>query len=71
MHETDSIVPELEDMPDCKPRNRDWSDRDIAILKRYWGKKDPEAIAEVLDRTIHALEQKVRGLKRNREWDVE
>jgi len=71
MHETDSIVDELEDLPDLKPRNKEWSDRDIAILKRYWGKKDPEAIAEVLGRTVHSLDQKVRNLKRNKEWDVE
>lgn len=70
MHETDAIVDELENLPDLKPRNREWSDRDIAILKRYYGKKDPEAIAHILGRSIHSLDQKVRSLKRNKEWDV-
>jgi len=69
MHETDSIVPELEDMPDITPRNREWTDLEVARLKRYWGRKSKSAIARILNRTVKSLEQKVSDLKQNGKWD--
>lgn len=69
MHETDSIIPELEEIPDYTPRNREWTDLEIAKLKRYWGRKPKPSIAAALDRTVSSLEQKVSHLKQSGRWD--
>lgn len=63
------VVPELEaHAKTYKPRNRPWSQREIAIVKKYYGRVP---IAELLkhldDRTINALDGMWKRLKQGGE----
>lgn len=61
IQEIEVVIPELEEIPDITPR-RYWSDWEISVLKKYYGRKSPEAIAQVINRTVHAVREKARYL---------
>ena len=50
------IIPELEE---SEPPIRYWTEREEAILRKYYGKADTKKIAEYLGRTIRAVKHKV------------
>ncbi|HOK27558.1 MAG TPA: hypothetical protein PLI21_00860 [Methanomassiliicoccaceae archaeon] len=49
------VVPELEE---STSNYRMWTEREIAILRKYYGKADTRRIAEVLNRSKNAVQSK-------------
>ncbi|MFA5313043.1 MAG: hypothetical protein WC375_07000 [Methanomassiliicoccales archaeon] len=60
------VIPELENAPDYRSRNQPWTERDLAILLKYWGKKDSLAVAKALNRTVEACKVKHYHLREER-----
>jgi hypothetical protein len=58
------VIPELEELPDAKPRN--WNERETEILWKY-RKKDLDRVAKTLGRTRDACEAKLKNLRRERD----
>ena len=57
------IIPELEgELADYHPRNRLWSEYDIAVLRNYYGRVPVEKIAGVLGRTPDSVRKKATSL---------
>ncbi len=64
--EEEIIIPELEDAPDTDYRQ--WSQKEEAILRRYYGKKRVADIAKYLNRSITSINGKANRMGlRNRE----
>jgi len=57
------VIPELENAPSYHSRNKPWTERDVAILRKYWGIKDNKAVAKVLNRTVEACKVKFFHLR--------
>jgi len=53
------IIPELEE---SEPPIRYWTEREEAILRKYYGKADPKKIAETLGRTKTAIQNKAQNM---------
>jgi hypothetical protein len=57
----DRIIKELNAAPDFNTRPP-WSEFEVSILKRYYGRKDPALIAKLLKRSKVALQRKAAYL---------
>ena len=57
---TDTIeIPELEEaMARFQPHKKDWSDRDIAILKKYYGRVPIQSLESTLHRQTVKIHEK-------------
>jgi len=57
-------VPRFEQWIEKNPRGvfREWSEREILILKKYWGKVPGKEIAKELGRSYTAMKQKATEL---------
>lgn len=58
----DISIPELDELPDTEPPRRPWTEREVAILRKYYGRKPTDAIAKVLNRTEKAVKFKARDI---------
>lgn len=58
----EAIIPELEELPAITPSRRPWTDREIAVLERYYGRRETKAIARALKRTPNAVGFKARSM---------
>ena len=56
------VVPELERLVRA-PRNRPWSDSDIATLRQYYRRVELHALAQHLGRTVAAVQNKAQQLQ--------
>ena len=54
------IIKQIEAAP--PPKIHWWTPFEIDVLKKYYGKKDPEAIAKALGRTRSAIDAKASTL---------
>ena len=61
MKKIEIVIPELEDLPDIEYK-REWTDWEIGVLRKYFGRKPTEAIGKVLKRTTAAVQSKAMGL---------
>ena len=61
--EPEIIIPELESAPEYHTRCHSWTERDVAILKKYWGKKADANVAKALNRSVGACRVKYLELK--------
>ena len=59
VREQDVVIPELEE---STASYRMWTDREIAILNKYYGKASTRDIAKVLKRTSSAIQAKALEL---------
>lgn len=50
------VIKQLDDLPDLKPAF--WSEFEIKVLKKYFGRKDPIVIAKLLNRSPVAIHLK-------------
>jgi len=57
----DIYIPELESAPN-RLHKRPWSDWEIKVLVKYYGKKPNNAIGNVLKRSGCAIEKKARDI---------
>ncbi len=60
INELEIIIPELENAPPAKSNL--WTEREVAILRKYYGKKDTKAIARYLNRSVPAIQDKAFAL---------
>ena len=60
---TEIIVPELEESQ--SNHRRFWTEYEEAVLRKYYGRAEPQKIADVLERTKTAVQNKAAkmGLK--------
>jgi hypothetical protein len=63
------IVPEVSDLPRSKPKSSDWSDFEIAYIRKYYPDRQYSVldIAKCLGRSYESVERKAWkiGLRRN------
>lgn len=61
----DVYIPELESAPDHIVRNKPWTSHEEAVLKKYYGRKEIDAISKYLKRSRQSVLQKAQhmGLK--------
>ena len=67
----DLTIPELEDAPGYSTRNRPWTDHELAVLRKYYKRKDTAALAKYLNRSVNAVDQKASILGINVPEEVE
>lgn len=62
----DTIIPDLENAPDIEFK-KPWSEWEMGVVRRYYGRKTNEAIGKALDRTPQAVQNKAQnmGLKKS------
>jgi hypothetical protein len=56
------MIPELEKAPPYESRSKPWTERDKAILMKYWHTKDSRAVAKALNRSVEACRMKYGSL---------
>ena len=52
----DKVIKELEAAPNAK--YREWTEFDLDVIRKYYGKKDIRAIAKILNKSIGAVYRK-------------
>lgn len=55
------VVPELEALVGTyAPRNKPWTEKDLAILRKYYGKVDTKQLCKYLGRSVSCVQDKAR-----------